>query len=414
MISVHGIERQEKEREFVPNQTDLEQAFNSFNEISSRLADSYQLLQSQVCELQKELIVSHEEKNAASRDKQKISHRMERLLELLPGGLVVLDSSGCVEQCNPAAMALLGESLPGLKWSRVISENFSPRDDDGHEISLIDGRRLSIATRSLDHGRGQLVLLTDQTETRALQAKLARQNRLGTMGKMVAYLAHQIRTPLSAAMLYAGHLEGDMLPQVQRTEFTQKLLRQLYNLEQQVSDLLIFARGESVTGKRVSVGRLLQLLQHEIDASPMFDEMSIELFDNTSNIELCCNPQSLVSAMLNLINNALEAVVGDDEVMVTVTASMNGERLKLAVTDNGPGVSKEVLDQLLEPFFSTKSKGTGLGLAVVQAVVESLDGNLNLSSNKGEGLVVEIVLPCEKAKINSRALSQNNKIEDQK
>jgi two-component system sensor histidine kinase FlrB len=400
MISVHGIERQEKEREFVPNQTDLEQAFNSFNEISLRLADSYQLLQTQVCELQKELVVSYEEKNAVARDKQKISHRMERLLELLPGGLVVLDSSGCVEQCNPAAMALLGESLPGLKWAKVISENFSPRDDDGHEISLIDGRRLSIATRSLDDGRGQLVLLTDQTETRALQSKLARQNRLGTMGKMVAYLAHQIRTPLSAAMLYAGHLEEDVLPQKQRSEFTQKLLRQLHNLEQQVSDLLIFARGESVTGKRVNVDRLLQLLQHDIDASPMFDEMSIELHDQTLDVELACNPQSLVSAILNLINNALEAATADDEVMVNVTASISGERLKLVVSDNGPGVSKETLDQLLEPFFSTKSKGTGLGLAVVQAVVESLDGNLNLSSNKGEGLVVEMLLPCEKAKHN--------------
>jgi two-component system sensor histidine kinase FlrB len=414
MISVHGIERQEKEREFVPNQTDLEQAFNSFNEISLRLADSYQLLQTQVCELQKELIVSYEEKNAVARDKQKISHRMERLLELLPGGLVVLDSSGCVEQCNPAAMALLGESLPGLKWAKVISENFSPRDDDGHEISLIDGRRLSIATRSLDDGRGQLVLLTDQTETRALQSKLARQNRLGTMGKMVAYLAHQIRTPLSAAMLYAGHLEEDVLPKKQRSEFTQKLLRQLYNLEQQVSDLLIFARGESVTGKRVNVERLLQLLQHDIDASPMFDEMSIELHDQTLDVELACNPQSLVSAILNLINNALEAATADDEVMVNVTASISGERLKLVVSDNGPGVSKETLDQLLEPFFSTKSKGTGLGLAVVQAVVESLDGNLNLSSNKGEGLVVEMLLPCEKAKHNVKKHNVKNRNETKK
>ena len=397
MNSIQGIERQDTECEFVPNQNDLEQAFNSFNEISSRLADSYQLLQSQVCELQKELIVSHEEKNAVSRDKQKISHRMERLLELLPGGLVVLDSRGCVEQCNPAAMSLLGESLPGSKWAQVISENFSPRDDDGHEISLIDGRRLSIATRSLDSGRGQLVLLTDQTETRALQAKVARQNRLGTMGKMVAYLAHQIRTPLSAAMLYAGHLEGEVLPPEQRAEFTGKLLRQLYNLEQQVSDLLIFARGESTTSKSISVARLLALLQHEIDASPMFDDMNIELNDHTFDVELGCNPQSLVSAILNLINNALEAAIDDEDVTVSVTAFLHGDKLNLTVSDNGPGVNKETLEQLLEPFFSTKSKGTGLGLAVVQAVVESLDGTLNLSSTEGAGLTVQMILPCKRA-----------------
>ena len=406
MNSIQGIERQDEECEFVPTQNDLEQAFNSFNEISSRLAESYQLLQSQVCDLQKELIVSHEEKNAVSRAKQKISHRMERLLELLPGGLVVLDSSGCVEQCNPAAMSLLGESLPGSRWAKVISENFSPKDDDGHEISLIDGRRLSIATSSLDDGRGQLVLLTDQTETRALQAKLARQNRLGTMGKMVAYLAHQIRTPLSAAMLYAGHLEGDILPKPQRAEFTGKLLRQLYNLEQQVSDLLIFARGESVTSKSVSVSRLLSMLQHELNASPMFDDMSIELHNDTSDVDLCCNAQSLVSALLNLINNSLEAAIADEEVVVSVTASLHGDKLRLGISDNGPGVDKETLEQLLEPFFSTKSKGTGLGLAVVQAVVESLDGNLNLSSSAGHGLEVELLLPCIRTAKGTKTLSE--------
>ena len=394
MDSIQGIELQEQACEFVPTQIDLEQAFNSFNEISARLADSYQLLQSQVCELQQELIVTQKEKKAVSRDNEQISDRMERLLELLPGGLVVLDSRGCVDQCNPAAIELLGESLPGSRWSRVISENFSPRDDDGHEISLVDGRRLSIATRSLDDGRGQLVLLTDHTETRALQAKLARQNRLGTMGKMVAYLAHQIRTPLSAAMLYAGHLEGDVLPKQQRSEFTGKLLRQLYNLEQQISDLLIFARGESAASKRVTVARLLAILQHEIDASPMFDEMHIELNDNTNGLELVCNTQSLVSAILNLVNNSLEAANDEDSVQVVVTAELLGDKLNLTVSDNGPGVDKETMDQLLEPFFSTKAKGTGLGLAVVQAVVESLDGTLNLTSPNRQGLGVQMLLPC--------------------
>ena len=111
-----------------------------------------------------------------------------------------------MREANPAACELLGEPLVGELWRQVIARSFAPRKDDGHEISLRDGRRLSIATRSLDAEPGQLVLLNDLTETRRLQDQLARHERLSSLGRMVASLAHQIRTPLSAAMLYAGHL----------------------------------------------------------------------------------------------------------------------------------------------------------------------------------------------------------------
>jgi two-component system sensor histidine kinase FlrB len=379
----------------------LETAFQSFTEVSAQLADSYQHLQDHVSELQKELVESNKEKLRASIDRQHIATRLEHLLTLLPGGVVVIDSQGTVQQCNPAAEDFLGPALLGQRWTHIIETCFSPRFDDGHEISLKDGRRLSIATRSmtgagLPGGSGQLILLTDQTEARELQAQLGRQDRLATMGKMVAYLAHQIRTPLSSAMLYAGHLKNETLPEKQKAPFADKLMRQLKSVEQQISDLLIFARGSQAAEQELRVSELLQRLEREVATTPTLESIKVTYINETDDVSLTCNPSALISAILNLLNNAREANLETghvSELEVTVTGLIVDQQLRLTIEDNGPGINKSEIGRVLEPFYSTKAKGTGLGLAVVQAVAKSLGGDLKLAASAEGGLRVELSIP---------------------
>lgn len=106
-------------------------------------------------------------------------------------------------QTNPAAITLLGEPLGGERWVDVIRRCFAPRRDDGHEVSLKDGRRVSIEIRTMENQPGQLILLTDLTETRHLQSQLAHAQRLSAMGKMVASwpikFAHRCRLPFCMA-----------------------------------------------------------------------------------------------------------------------------------------------------------------------------------------------------------------------
>jgi two-component system sensor histidine kinase FlrB len=337
----------------------------------------------------------------ASIYRQHIATRLEHLLTLLPGGVVVIDSQGTVQQCNPAAEDFLGPALLGQRWTHIIETCFSPRFDDGHEISLKDGRRLSIATRSmtgagLPGGSGQLILLTDQTETRELQAQLGRQDRLATMGKMVAYLAHQIRTPLSSAMLYAGHLKNETLPEKQKAPFADKLMRQLKSVEQQISDLLIFARGSQAAEQELRVSELLQRLEREVATTPTLESIKVTYINETDDVSLTCNPSALISAILNLLNNAREANLETghvSELEVTVTGLIVDQQLRLTIEDNGPGINKSEIGRVLEPFYSTKAKGTGLGLAVVQAVAKSLGGDLKLAASAEGGLRVELSIP---------------------
>ncbi|MGE8322746.1 MAG: sensor histidine kinase, partial [Pseudomonas sp.] len=283
------------------------------------------------------------------------------------------------------------EPLIGQLWRQVIARSFAPRKDDGHEISLRDGRRLSIATRSLDAEPGQLVLLNDLTETRRLQDQLARHERLSSLGRMVASLAHQIRTPLSAAMLYASHLADSQqaLSAETRQRFAGTLKERLHELEHQVRDMLVFARGELPLGDRTTPKALFQALQQAAQAHVQGHAVRWQCDSHLG--ELLCNRDTLVGALLNLVENAIQA--SDGPVRLKVHLFRRERTLHLCVSDAGSGIEANLLGRLGEPFLTTKATGTGLGLAVVKAVVRAHQGTLSLRSKVGRGTCVRVALP---------------------
>ncbi|YCI89234.1 ATP-binding protein [Pseudomonas sp. R3-41] len=367
----------------------LEQAFSLFNQMSSQLTDSYSLLEARVTELKGELAVVSAQRMQELAEKERLANRLQNLLDLLPGGVIVIDAHGFVREANPAACELLGLPLEGELWRHVIARCFAPREDDGHEVSLKDGRRLSISTRSLDAEPGQLVLLNDLTETRHLQDQLARHERLSSLGRMVASLAHQIRTPLSAALLYASHLTEQQLPVETQQRFAGRLKERLHELEHQVRDMLVFARGELPLTDRVSPKALLQSLQAA--ALTHVQQLPIRWQCDSHVGEVLCNRDTLVGAVLNLIENAIQASGGDARLKVHLYTRDN--TLRLSVSDNGSGIEPAVLARLGEPFFTTKTTGTGLGLTVVKAVARAHQGELQLRSRLGRGTCATVCLP---------------------
>lgn len=367
----------------------LEQAFQLFNQMSSQLTDSYSLLEARVTELKGELAVVSAQRMQELAEKERLANRLQNLLDLLPGGVIVIDGHGLVREANPAAIDLLGSPLEGELWRHVIARCFAPREDDGHEISLKNGRRLSIATRSLDAEPGQLVLLNDLTETRHLQDQLARHERLSSLGRMVASLAHQIRTPLSAALLYASHLTEQQLPVETQQRFAGRLKERLHELEHQVRDMLVFARGELPLTDRITPNALMQSLQAA--ALTHVQDLPIRWQCDSHAGELLCNRDTLVGALLNLIENAIQASAG--EARLKVHCYTRGNTLRLCVSDSGSGIEPTVLARLGEPFFTTKVTGTGLGLTVVKAVARAHQGELTLRSRVGRGTCAQVSLP---------------------
>ncbi len=322
---------------------------------------------------------------------------LDELFEQLPAGIVVLGPDGRIRRSNPAAAALLGEPLAGEPWCQVIERAFAPRPDDGHDLSLPDGRRVAIDTRALQSEPGQLLLITDVSETRRLQESVSRRERLSTLGQMMSALAHQVRSPLTAALLYANHLQDSALPVEQSRLCARKILMQLRDLERLVRELLVFARGGGLQRRPVLVSDLLLAVA---------DQTEHRCLDAGGRLKLRCDRdlvllgshEALQTALENLVINALEAA-GDGARVEIAAARKSHDRVVISVTDNGPGVSAQDAGRVFDAFHTTRGDGTGLGLAVVRAVVEGHGGRVDVERTAAGGACFCIALPAAVAPV---------------
>ncbi|MGH1371912.1 MAG: sensor histidine kinase [Cellvibrionaceae bacterium] len=368
---------------------DLHQAFELFNRMSQQLSSSYELLENRVADLTQELNTVSAQRMQELAEKEAIAERLESLLNVLPGGVIVLDSRGYIREANPAAREMLGEPIEGIRWLDIIRRSFCPQKDDGHEISTKDGRRISIATRSLAED-GQIILLTDQTETRRLQSELSRHERLSALGQMVSALAHQIRTPLSAAMLYAGHLSGGALSEQQQATFSSKLVKRLNHMERQVQDMLVFVKGDIALNDLITCADFQQGVEEEIEVLVAANGVTCRWHNQCPTHLLRCHKDALIGAVLNLVNNAAQAGSG----AIDITLSLTGDsHIHLCVADDGPGIDDELLQSVRDVFVTTKAQGTGLGLSVVESVAQRHGGSLVLKSVVGKGTQACLELP---------------------
>lgn len=369
----------------------LEATFQVFNQVSERLVDSYQQLQIQVARMSEELAVAHGERLAQLAEKEHLANRIKKLLETLPAAVVVLDGEGRVQQYNPAACEL----FPGLResglWQELYRKHFRPGQRD-EEQWLNSGRLVNLIERSLEPEPGKILLLLDVTEARRLQARAEQQQRLSTMGKVAAQLAHQIRTPLSSAILYTSHLGRSDLSEHQRHRFSKHCSDRLRHIERQINDMLAFARGTQIEAQPVNIASLLDELVQNLE--PMLNEGGVTLElpgEHGPDLWVNGNREALLGALMNLAVNALEQ--GGDGLHLSIETVRCEDSLHLYFKDNGPGIPADLQSKIFDPFFTTRSDGTGLGLAVVETVILSHHGQISVRSLPGIETCFQITLP---------------------
>ena len=374
----------------------LTDAFRLFNQLSQNLSDSYQGLEAQVAKLNHELTAARSERLKTLVEKEKIAGRLQQILAALPAAVVVVDAHEQIIDCNNHAVEFLGEPLIGLQWLDVAQRSLLPVFDSPHEQQLKDGRRVSIIRNFLTNEAGQIVLLSDISELRSLQDMLTQQKQLSAMGEMVAGMAHQVRTPLATAILYASQMQKPNLADEKRQQFSVKILERLHHLERQVNDMLIFAKQGRMSMETFSLAHLLARIRENME------ELDIEFYlKNQVQIDaMLGNEDALRGALMNLLNNAVEAFNGPGEIIMTVS-QQDDTSLNITILDNGPGIEIQQQHRLFEPFFTTKVNGTGLGLAVVDSVVRAHSGSIQCHSEPGKGTVFTVLLPC----INQYSLS---------
>jgi two-component system sensor histidine kinase FlrB len=386
-----------------PENGELEHAFLLFNELSEKLATSYGDLETQVAYLSGELAEARSERLRQLAEKELLAKKLEGLLDALPAGIVVLDEGGIIRQANPVAFGMLGDAIQGQAWCDIAQQVLITQGD---ELRLRDGRWLSVSVRPLDDDPGKIILLADVTETHTLQAKLNRQQRLTSLGEMVASLAHQLRTPLAAALLYISTINHPASRDRDKTRFADKAKQRLQHLERMLNDMLIFARGDVAAAEYIDIDQLVDRLQQALSEQFVAAGVELDINNAASGSGICANHDVLLSVFQNLADNALDSCI--EKFMATAAdaeAPVATARLDIKISrttdrqiafkfiDNGAGMTGQLIERVLEPFFTTRSKGTGLGLAVVNASVESFHGKLNITSQPGEGSCFCITLP---------------------
>jgi two-component system sensor histidine kinase FlrB len=362
----------------------LAEAFRIFNRASEELSTAYTALQDQVAQLTAELAAANGALRQQYLEKAALTERLTLLLDALPAGVVVLAAGGAVLQANPAAAQLLGADLLGAEWAQVERSRLIEADTAGEFLlGPVGATRVAVTVSALDSAGGRIVLLHDVTEAQRLKSQAERNERLAAMGEMAAQLAHQLRTPLAAALLYAGNLVNPQLPEPSRVPIAEKTVERLKHLERLIQDMLLFARGDVLGRESMAVQDLVQDIRHVIEPLARRRGATLSLSCSGEPARISGNRKALAGALTNLLENALQAV--DAEGRVEFEACSEADRVCFRVRDDGKGMDAATLAHLFEPFFTTRSDGTGLGLAIARGVARAHGGGIEARSTPDNG-----------------------------
>ncbi|ATE59427.1 sensor histidine kinase [Thauera sinica] len=355
----------------------LAEAFALFSRASEELSTAYNALQAQVAQL---------------------TERLTMLLGALPAGVVVLDRGGKVVQVNRAAEALFGADLAGRDWAQV-GRALQATGTPG-EVTLPRGGetlRLALSETALESGDERILLLHDITGTYQMRLAAERNERLAAMGEMVAGLAHQLRTPLAAALLYTGNLRQAELGAAERAKVADRAIERLRYLERLIRDMLLFARGDSLGRQRFNACELAAELAHTLEPLARARQIDFRCECDCGDAAVHGDRKAIAGALTNLLENAIQATGpgGSVGLRVALEAAAGGAvpGLRFVVRDTGRGVPPELQSRLFDPFFTTRADGTGLGLAIARGVARGHGGDITLRSAPGQGSIFTLALP---------------------
>ena len=338
----------------------------------------------------------------------------ERIVASIRSGLVTTDLDGRIFTFNAAAEEITGyreEAIRGQDASilfgdmkdhitetlrAVESGQRSPRFETNCLTS--EGMRLrlgySVSPLSTEVGEttGIVITFQDLTHVRSLEETSRRQDRLAAIGRMAASIAHEIRNPLAAMRGSIQMLRSELDSDSSQTELMEIILRESDRLNRIITDFLSYARPRSLAPARVDVGDLLHqtfaLMRHspEIAANQSIVE---ELPSEPSFAE--ADEGQLKQVFWNLARNALQAMPNGGTLRATLEPNSDN-RLRIAFTDTGRGMSPDQVEHLFEPFSSTTG-GTGLGLSIVYQIIRDHGGTINVRSRVGQGTTITVELP---------------------
>ncbi|MBD3234991.1 MAG: PAS domain S-box protein [candidate division Zixibacteria bacterium] len=246
-----------------------------------------------------------------------------------------------------------------------------------------------------------LIETTDITENKAMERVLRIQDKMNTVGKMAAGVAHQIRSPLSGLNLYISALKNSLLTSEVREE-SSKLLEQIeaasLKIESIVETVMQFSRSGPVRATPVDLNKTLKDSVSLIEASLKKSNITIHLRTDKDIPQFMGDPDIVEQVISNILVNAMEALEhkDDGEKAIEIRSFARGHLVIAKIGDSGPGIPIDKRDEIFEPFYSTKKGGTGLGLALNQRMITQFGGEIRVGTSSLGGAEFTIAMPLKK------------------
>jgi two-component system sensor histidine kinase HydH len=239
---------------------------------------------------------------------------------------------------------------------------------------------------------GSVLLLIDLKEIKQLREAVKRKEKLAAIGGLAAGVAHEIRNPLSSIKGMASYFRNKFQSESEDSNAADIMINEVDRLNRVISELLEFARPSKVDIKPSDINAVLdhsvRLIRQDADAK----NIQIDLETNNNLPDVLLDPDRFTQCLLNLYLNSIQSMPSGGN--LTVSSDYDGEKLvKVTVRDTGLGIPEEDINHIFDPYFTTKAKGTGLGLAVLHKIIEAHDGKINVHSTFEKGTVFTISLP---------------------
>lgn len=336
----------------------------------------------------------------------------QQVVESMVNGLISLDNRGNIVTMNRQAHHILGipptEQVEGKALREVLTfQNFdlfaALRDGKPvieHEVTCTNTVHqtlpLSLSASQLTDTEGEqlgtVLLFRDLREVKALEDQVKRAERLASVGKLAAGVAHEIRNPLGALKGFLQYFQHKLVLEKQEKTYFTIMTHEVDRLNTVISNLLDFARPKEPVFEPCDLSKLLQhvlaLVEGDLQAKQI--QTSVDIQAELPQIQV--DQDQITQVVLNILLNAIHATESGGTISLR-TAVQDNKFVEVAIHDTGKGISSNDLPRIFDPFFSTKKQGTGLGLAIAHTIIEQHGGKIMVESTEGQGSTFRIQLP---------------------